>query len=143
MRVKMDNLTFIPMASNNMLKIGSNTTSNNGHDYWTTVVIDNVTYIGDEDDVFNAFTFTGNDGTEYKVNKIPRNANVKVNCSCLDFYYRFAVWDDRHKALDGSPPPPYIRKTQTRPEVNPMHSPGMCKHVISLMGNLRTQGLFI
>jgi hypothetical protein len=138
--VKLDNLTFIPMASNNKLKVGSNTTSNNGHDYWSSIVFDNVTYLEAEDP--SAFSFTGSDNTEYFIEKLPKNANVKVNCSCLDFHYRFAVWDNKFRALDGNPPPPYIKKGN-RPPVNPMQSPGLCKHLIKLMDDLRSQHLFI
>lgn len=138
--VNLQNLTFIPMVANGNLKIGANTTSNNGHDYWTTILIDNVQYLDEEEP--NCYTFEGSDNSEYYIQRITKNSNIKVNCSCLDFHYRFSVWDNRFKALDGNPPPPYVRKTQTRPSVNPMQSPGLCKHIIGLMDDLRSQNLF-
>jgi hypothetical protein len=140
-KVKLDNLTFIPMSANGNLKVGSNTTSNNGHDYWTTLMFDNINYV-DAEEPNKTFSFTGSDNTEYFIQRVPRNANVKVNCSCLDFHYRFAVWDNKFKALDGNPPPPYVKKSN-RPSVNPMQSPGVCKHVISLMDDLRSQNFFV
>lgn len=142
-KVKLDNITYIPMANSGNIKIGSNTTSNNGHDYWSTLLFDNINYLSDEDPQdAQAFTFTGTDNTEYKIQRVPRNANVKVNCSCLDFHYRFAVWDNKFKALDGTPPPPYV-KTTNRPSVNPMQSPGLCKHLIKLMSDLKSQNFFV
>lgn len=140
MNVKIQNLTFIPMAANGNLKIGANTTTNNKHDYWTTILLDNVHYL--EEPEPNSFEFTSNDGSTYYIDRVTRSSNVKVNCSCLDFHYRFSVWDNRFKALDGNPPPPYIRKTQNRPPVNPMQSPGLCKHIIGLVNDLRAQNLF-
>lgn len=138
-QVQLNNLTYIPMANNALLKIGSNTTSNNGHDYWTTLVFDNVNYLEAEEP--NAFSFTGSDNTEYFIQRVPVNTNVKVNCSCLDFHYRFAVWNNKFRALDGQPPPPYVKKTQ-RPPVNPTQSPGVCKHIMKMMNDLRAQNFF-
>jgi len=139
-KVKLQDLVFIPMVNNGNLKVTATTTSNNGNRYSTSILIDNVTY--SDEPLPNGFTFTASDNSKYYIEKIPRNSNVKVNCSCLDFHYRFAVWNDRFKSLDGNPPPPYI-KTTNRPPVNPMQSPGLCKHIISLMDDLRSQGLFM
>jgi hypothetical protein len=141
-KVKMNNMTFIPMQSNGVLKVGANTTSNNGHDYWTTMVFTNVNYLQEGDADQDAYEFNGNDGTEYKIQRLPRNTQVKVNCSCLDFHYRFAVWDDRFRSLDGNPPPPYV-KHSNRPSVNPTQSPGVCKHIMSMMDDLRSERLFV
>jgi uncharacterized surface anchored protein len=138
-KVQVNNLTFIPFPSNNKLKVGSNTTSNNGHDYWTSILFDNIEYL--EEGEPNGFTFTANDGSEYTIARVRPNVNVKVTCSCLDFHYRFAVWDDKFRALDGNPPPPYI-KTSNRPSVNPMQSPGLCKHLIKMVNNLKAQNFF-
>lgn len=139
-QVTIQNMTFIPMAQNRKLKVGANTTTNNGHDYWSTILFDGVNY-SDEDDQMS-FQFEAADGSDYFIERVPRNVNVKVHCSCLDFYYRFAVWDNKFMALDGSPPPPYIRKTETRPPVNPMQSPGLCKHLMAIIENLQSQGMF-
>lgn len=139
-KVQMNNMTFIPLVQNRKLKAGSNTTSNNGHDYWTTIVFDNINYVNDEKKPTD-YEFKGNDNTDYIIERVPRNTQCKVSCSCLDFYYRFAVWDDQHKSLDGNPPPPYV-KTSNRPSVNPFKTPGLCKHIIAMVDKLQTENFF-
>lgn len=55
---------------------------------------------------------------------------VRVRCSCKDFRFRFAWEDKAVQALYGGRPARYTRKPgSTRPEVNPQHIPGMCKHI--------------
>lgn len=55
---------------------------------------------------------------------------VRVRCSCMDFRFRFAWEDKAVQALYGGRPARYTRKPgSTRPEVNPKHIPGMCKHI--------------
>lgn len=55
---------------------------------------------------------------------------VRVRCSCADFKFRFAWEDKAAQALFGGPPAKYKRKPgSNRPEVNPEHIPGMCKHI--------------
>lgn len=55
---------------------------------------------------------------------------VRVRCGCKDFEFRFA-WEDLAKdALYGGRPRSYTRKPgSNRPEVNPEHYPGICKHL--------------
>lgn len=65
---------------------------------------------------------------------------AKVKCSCLDFYYRFSLWNHNRKSLEGDPPPPYIKKTD-RPPVNPSKVPGSCKHIIKFITFLRAEGI--
>lgn len=139
-RVQSYNLIFIPMEANNKLKVVANTQTSSKHTYNSNILFDNVHYLDGEQP--NMFTFKGNDNSQYIINKLPKGNNVKVNCSCLDFYYRFSTWDDRFKSLDGNPPPPYIKKTN-KPEVNPMKSPGVCKHIMRLMDELQNQGIFL
>jgi len=87
-------------------------------------------------------TFTGADGKTYNIIPVSLlNSNVKVTCNCLDFRWRFSVWNDDRGALYGDPPPPYQRKTDTRPPANPNRTPGICKHLIKLTQSLRQSGL--
>ena len=60
-----------------------------------------------------------------------------VRCSCSDFQFRWAWSNKKHKALFGSVPKKYKRKTTTRPPVNPDHIPGICKHVFQLQAYLK------
>lgn len=138
-RVQLNNLTFIPLVKNQGLKLGANTTSNNGHDYWTTLVFDNIIYVNEQD--ANDYVFTANDNKEYIIERVPKNTQVRVSCSCLDFYYRFAVWDDQQRALDGKAPPPYVR-TSNRPPVNPFKTPGLCKHIMAVVDKLQSDNFF-
>lgn len=138
--IQLDKIEYIPMMQNRSLKVTANTHSKLGSNYKTSVFLDNLNYLNQEEN--NSFNFEGNDGNEYHIEKLNPADNIRVNCSCLDFHYRFAVWDDKFKALDGDPPKPYVRKTNTRPEVNPMKSPGLCKHLLALIDYLKNDGLF-
>ena len=83
-------------------------------------------------------TFKGTDNKDYHIQPIDLSDNVvRVRCDCLDFYFRFAPWDFSNDALFGPKPKPYVRKTNTRPPVNPTKSPGICKHVMKLALTLR------
>lgn len=139
-RVNVKNMIFVPMVNNGNLKIVATTTSNNGNQYQTSILFDNIQYL-DEPSQYS-YNFQATDGSDYNIDRVTKSSNIKVNCTCLDFYYRFAVWDNRFKALDGEAPPPYVRKTDNRPEVNPMKSPGLCKHIIALMNDLRSDNFF-
>lgn len=76
-------------------------------------------------------------GTALFAAQIPvSSARVQVRCSCPDFYYRWWYWNNKNKVLTGPPMPPYVRKTAHYPEVNPLHIPGACKHIISLTDRL-------
>ena len=95
----------------------------------------------DEDSNQNV-TFKGVDGEEYHIKQIPLNqTNCKVACSCMDFYWRFAMFNFDDDSLIGDKPPPYRRKTETRPPANPARVPGVCKHIIKLVDKLKTNRL--
>lgn len=113
-----------------------------GRKYDTKVLFLDVTY--EDEDTNNNITFVATDGDNYHIVPISLSTcNVKVRCNCLDFYYRFANWNGRDEALYGNPPPPYRRKTQNRPPVNPDQVPGLCKHVIKTVQSLREAGLVV
>lgn len=64
---------------------------------------------------------------------------VSLNCSCPDFQHRWAYSLHDHNALVGDPIP-YKRVTKTRPEVNPKHLMGFCKHIHSMVMTLKDSG---
>lgn len=108
-----------------------------GQNYQPKMLFEGVEY--QEEDAPDNITFTASNGDEYHVAPISlKQNNVKVFCTCLDFYYRFATWNANDKSLLGTAPPPYIRKTQTRPPVNPSKTPGVCKHLLKLATELVT-----
>lgn len=90
----------------------------------------------DEEDTPENMTVKTTDGKDIHVNyRGLANSDVKVRCTCLDFYWRFAVYNFNKKALYGDRPPPYIKKT-SRPPVNPMQKPGVCKHIYKLLNTV-------
>lgn len=63
--------------------------------------------------------------------------DVKVVCNCLDFYWRFAMWNFNDGSLLGPKPKPYVKKTNRAPN-NPSKTPGICKHIISTIDHFIT-----
>ena len=53
--------------------------------------------------------------------------------NCPNFYFMFGYWDKKNEVLSGPSQKKYVRKTKTRPEVNPQHLPGMCKHILRVI----------
>ena len=98
----------------------------------------------EEEDTSSNITFMGSDGNEYHMQPISlRTKNIRVRCNCLDFYYRFAVWNHRDAALSGRKPKPYLRKTDTYPPVNPDKVSGVCKHIIKTIEALTASGMVV
>lgn len=67
--------------------------------------------------------------------------NVRVRCSCPDFFFCYAFYNKMHKALAGGVLRNYTRKTTTRPERNSIHTPGVCKHLIRQFITMRNSKL--
>jgi intein/homing endonuclease len=61
--------------------------------------------------------------------------------NCLAFKFYFSYWNLKRGVLEGKPFPPYRRKTTWRPEKNPVHKAGMCKHLFQMAINLAQHGL--
>ena len=68
---------------------------------------------------------------------------VSVNCDCQEFRFSWAEYNKKQKALIGGKVKPYTRKTTTRPDRNPLHTPGVCKHIFALLKALESEGLLI
>lgn len=136
--VAVGNIQYIPFIGTKMLQIKS-TASSNGHQYQQSLQFNNVVF--DPTDTDTNATFTASDGTDAHIQPMDLNAiNVKVRCSCLDFYYRFANYNSQDKSLVGRAPPIYVRKSN-RPPVNPARVPGMCKHLLKIVDELRKNGM--
>ncbi len=115
--------------------------NSSGRRYNPEMLFDSVDY--EQEETQTNVTFTGSDNNEYNITQaVPLTGNkVKVRCNCLDFHYRFAMQNARDGSLYGPPPPAYQRKTETRPPVNPMKVPGMCKHLLKLVDELQKTGI--
>lgn len=137
-RVRVDKLELVPARESGALMVKASIVGEHSK-YHTSVLFEDVIY--DDADQADNVTFTGSDNNDYHIEPIElaRN-NVKVNCSCLDFYWRFATWNHQANSLDGDPPPPYVKRT-TRPPVNPAKVPGVCKHILKTIEALQNSGV--
>jgi len=107
-----------------------------GKNYTPIIMFNNVQF--EEEDTPTNLTFMASDNEEYNIQVIPAKENFcQVRCNCMDFYYRFALWNFNDGSLYGRKPKPY-QKTTDRPPVNPKKSPGLCKHLMK-MGQLLYQ----
>lgn len=139
-RVQVPNMELVPSLNDNTLIAKADTATENGK-YETVVLVDKVQYV--QPNARHAINFTGIDGAEYWILPLKSNRNyVKVRCSCLDFYYRFAIWNHKNGSLLGDPPPPYVRKPgSNRAPVNPDKVDGVCKHIMGLADRMRADNI--
>jgi hypothetical protein len=137
--VRVTNTAFIPYINDNYLEVEAETQSKNVK-YITRIVFENVVFRDAE--MKDGAKVISPDGTEYFFKPINRKkAHVKVSCTCLDFYWRFAAFNQRDDALASDPPKPYVKKTD-RPPVNPSQVSGVCKHLIRLVDELEKDNVF-
>lgn len=130
--VTIDKVEYIPYLGTKFLHVRSTA---NGQ-YRQALQFVRVTF--DKQDTPENITFVATDGQDYHVQPISLAAhNVKVRCNCLDFHFRFATWNFSDNSIVGPAPKPYRRVTNTRPPANPDHVPGLCKHLLKLIDELR------
>lgn len=137
--VKME---LVPARDSGNLEVrGTANSTTSGNHYTPVLLFSNVIY--DDADQNDNITFKGSDNQEYHIEPISlaRN-NLKVGCNCLDFRWRFSVWNARDDALHGNPPGPYQKRTN-RPPVNPRRVSGLCKHLIKTVASLQDSGMVI
>ena len=135
--VQVQEVTLIPSVPGKTLTAKSRTRTSDKF-YETMIVFSGVQYFNEGG--HGRQEFQGSDGSTYYIDPIrPYKSNVKVRCGCLDFYFRFSVWDQRDDALHGEPPEPYQRRTDSYPLVNPSKVSGLCKHIIKLTNYLKQQ----
>lgn len=132
--VQIAQLTLIPYAQNGALETKALAHGETGH-YEPQMVFSEVEY-QDEDTPENV-TFMAPDGQDYHIIPIDlAKNNVKVRCTCLDFRWRFAIYNEKGGSLYGPGPGVYQKRTQ-RPPNNPRGVPGLCKHLMKLVIELR------
>ena len=138
-RIRVANYQAIPSIQDKTLLLKFKV-SGESSPYNVEVRITNVKFGSEEDTSFVSIVAT--DGNTYYFRQPTQSqAQAKVKCNCLDFYYRFSVWNHGKNSLEGDPPPPYVRKTDYMPPVNPTRTPGMCKHIMKVMDFLRTENI--
>lgn len=135
-KVRVNSFEVIPAVGNNQVQFNFKTAST-GETYDTTLVFDGVTFVNEPSQT--SVQVKGVDGTEYNLEPLSHGqTEVRVRCTCLDFYYRFASFNKASNSLYGDAPKPYIKKTNRAP-VNPNKVSGNCKHImgaIDYIGNL-------
>lgn len=110
-----------------------------GKEYQVAIQFEDVEYNPEEGGV----TFVSN-GNEYAMSPLQKSStDVKVACTCLDFRFRFAQYNDAKQALFGPKPSLYAKVPGSpRGAANPTHSPGVCKHLMDFASGLDESGLF-
>lgn len=135
--VRLGEIRFVPGDGN--LQIKCLTSGETGKQYDTQIMLNDIVYVESEEQ--STFRFVAMDGEEYFIQQpSAQNTKVEVTCSCMDFYWRFALANHNDKSLLGPKPQPYYKKTDRAP-VNPNQSPGMCKHLMKLANGLIESGI--
>ena len=96
------------------------------------------------------FATSGGEGYNLVSDKIPETSDIRVWCSCSDYYWTFQFYNVEHKVdIFDRPPERYIPKTKrgfeafrkNQPVRNPYRHPGMCKHLVLLLSMLMEKGV--
>lgn len=137
--VRITSIKYIPAQGLNVLKVESTTASTNGNQHSQLINFRNANLHGNSDTGVKVET---PEGKEFTMDPLKLNTtNVGVYCDCEDYMMRFAAFNIQNKCHLGPPPPPYTRKTTTRPEANPSHVPGMCKHLLKVVDETQRVGI--
>jgi len=109
----------------------------NEADYNTSLIFNNVEF--ENESTETNITFVAKDGKEYSMQPIDLSKNtVRVNCNCLDFYWRFKSYNAKDTSLAGRAPPAYQKAPgSTRGPSNIKRVPGLCKHLLQTVEALK------
>jgi hypothetical protein len=129
---------FTPNVPKNELTIDSRTRSRTGNAHSQRIILYRVHYA--QPDAPNTVSLPN---MEVAVEPIVLNSETaRVACDCMDFRFRFANHNHRDDSLAGEPPPAYQPVPgSNRPEANPSHLPGMCKHLMAVVQQLKRDGI--
>lgn len=128
--VNVSGVKYLPMIGMKTLRVAGTVTSN-GSTYTPTILFLRVNY--DNASTDTNVDLKGSNGKDFFIQPIEKElTDIRVRCNCLDYYYRFATFNQP----DGSHIPPkakpYVRTTDTYPPANPKKVPGVCKHILKL-----------
>lgn len=135
-QVQLARVQYIP-AGDGILTVKADARSS-GKNYETTIQFAGVNYVTPGKQHSVALEVPGQE-----ISIMPLRAmrnNVEVRCTCMDFYWRFAMYNSKDDSLLGEPPAPYVKKTKREPN-NPSQVPGVCKHLQKLADHLSMQNL--
>jgi len=131
-------MKLVPFRTSQTLEAHATATSD-GKKYQPSISFSDVIY--EDTDQNDNVSFIGSDKEEYHIMPISLSRNsVKVRCTCLDFRWRFSIWNNNDGSLLGDPPGPYQKKTDRAP-VNTKRTPGVCKHLMKEVIALKQAGL--
>lgn len=83
-------------------------------------------------------------GKKYYFRPVSKNYNVALGCTCSDWNFTWAFWTkkkDKTAVEPGYEQKPY-EATGERPERNPKHVPGMCKHIVGLLNVAKDKNIY-
>lgn len=128
--IQVTNVEYVPAVGEGILTVKAKARGSK-EDYDLTMQFSRVKFVQDENTQHAiALPVTGQDQM-YIMPLKARENDVQVRCTCLDFYWRFAMHNNKDDSLLGQPPQPYVKKTN-RPPLNPDKIPGTCKHLDKL-----------
>jgi hypothetical protein len=138
-QVSIANIKYTPLQSQRLIRIISQTNSN-GNQYTQFIDLKDVEIQPQHSSTATVPITKALGGTVY-VTAAPLSTNVGVGCSCQDYRMRFFQYNQSNQCHAGPRPEQYTRVTTDRPEVNPSHVPGMCKHIIKVVDVLTNKGI--
>lgn len=138
--VHVTKLQYTPLLQNDILRINSSTSSDNGNTHTQAMDIRDVNF--QPDNSGNTVKVKDSSGVQHSITPVTLNVNtVAVYCDCQDYQMRFANFNIQNNCHLGPPPPRYVRKTTTRPPANPLRVPGMCKHLLKTAEEVQRLGI--
>jgi hypothetical protein len=125
------------LGMNTLLVRGSALNEDNDHHYNPIILFKRVNFHPEH----NIVPFIASDnGQEYQMGRLSLEGNhALVKCGCLDFDFRFRYYNHLDHSLWNKNRKPYIG--QGLWEANPLHLPGLCKHLMKLSKKLQEIGL--
>lgn len=135
---KLSNVRFVPSGKNLVVKADATGLSNR---YQVAMELVDVNPSGSNGTSPNVEFI--HRGKKYTVDPISADqTDVKVACTCLDFRFRFAYYNNNDGSLYGNPPPPYVKSPGSiKGPANPKRTPGVCKHILALFQHLQHMGV--
>ena len=128
----MPDVFYHPNTNTQELTIDTRTMRNSGNVHNQRIMLYHVNFV-------NQGSPLGDTGARVEPVQLTKDS-ARVSCDCMDFRFRFADNNHQDDSLAGSPPPAYQRVPgSNRPEANPSHLPGMCKHLMRVVQDLRAK----
>lgn len=143
--IHLQEINFIPYVEDMKLMVDAVASSEQRNvgskEYDVKIMFSDVIF--EKEDTGQNVTLMASDGETYNIMPIKLiKSNIKVNCTCMDFRWRFSMWNHKDGSLYGDPPPPYKKKTN-RPPVNPDKVPGVCKHLLKTVEAMQDSKLVV